>query len=315
MRTALITLLTCCALAPASAFARFWDAPRTFEVDCNRHQTISRALEHASDGDTIRVFGECHEAVTVDIGVTLDGGGSARVIPPEPAAQSAFTVTAREVTVRGFVLDAPAVFQFFVLGMAKLTIESNTIRNAQNFGISAAANSVVTILDNVVDSNNFGGVIGLTGARLVIGSATGFSPPRPNVISDNANVGVVVVSNASAMVLGGNTISGHRVGIQVMDGGQSRIAGNLIDGNDIGIFVDAGGNVQLPVAVNPVPAFVALNSGSNTTGIACKGGSIRGVPEGLSPTIKLPPTPGLLGGPSDGLPTHCLDQTEPPAAP
>lgn len=317
MRVTLITLLLSGLLTPAVSRARDNDRPRTFEVDCDRRgQTIGRALERASDGDTILVSGECHETVTLDFPITLDGRGSARVIPPVPETQSAFTITAQKVTVRGFVLDAPGVFQFFILRSADVTIESNIIRNAQNFGISAASNSVVVILDNVVDDNGFGGIIGLTGARLIIGTETSFSPPKPNAITNNTRVGVVVVSNASATILGGNTIAGHGVGVQVLDGGQSRIAGNVIEDNSIGIFVDSGGKVQLPVPSNPVPAFVALNSGENTTyGIACKGGSIRGVPEGLAPAVRLPPTPGLLSGPSDGLATHCLDQTEPPAAP
>jgi parallel beta-helix repeat protein len=272
--------------------------------------SITRALEHAQQGDTIRVYGECHEAVDVGVGVTLDGGGSARVVPPT-IADTAFTVTGRGVTVRGFVLNTPARFQFFVFGGATLTIESNTISNAQNFGISVAGNSSVTVLDNVISNNKFGGMIGLTGASLQIGNATGFSVSQPNVVADNANLGLVLVGNASALVIDGNTITGHGVGILVQDGGQARIAGNLIDGNNIGILVDFGGTVQLPVVANPVPAFVELNSGDNATfGIACRGGAIAGVPQGLAPAVKLPPRPGVLQGPSDGLPTHCLDQTE-----
>lgn len=322
MRKTLIVSLFCAA-AGALCVAAGWpgevppglEFSRTWAVNCDQgRRSLTDTIERARAGDTIIVKGECHEALTIDKPLTLDGEGSARVVPPEPS-DTAFTVTGRDVTVRGFQLDAPALFQFFVFGSAKLTIESNLIRNASNFGISVAANSDVTVLDNVISDNQYGGIIGLSGARLAIGTVTSFEPPRPNVIAGNARVGLVLISNATAMVVGGNTISGHQLGLLVQDGGQARVAGNVIADNDIGLFVDAGGNVQLPVPSNPVPLFVELNQGENRSlGIACKGGSIAGIAEGLAPAVKLPPNEGILSGPSDGLATHCLDQTVPPPA-
>lgn len=318
MRTTLYTSLGCVA-AGALCIAAGWPGevprdiglPKTWTVDCDqRWGSITETLERARAGDTIVVKGECHEAVVVDKAITLNGRDSARVVPPE-ASDTAFTVTGRDVTVRGFVLDAPALFQFYVVGSAKLTIESNAIRNATNFGVSVAAASDVTIVDSVIEDNQYGGIIGLHASRLAIGTSNVFSTPSPNVITNNARVGLVLISNSTAMVVGGNTISGHGVGILVQDGGQARVAGNHIDDNDVGVFVEAGGNVQLPLLSNPVSAFLELNDGQNRSlGIACKGGSIQGIPDGLGPAVKLPPTPGVLDGPSDGLATHCLDQTQ-----
>lgn len=296
--------------APPAALATFGDSERTFKVNCNsKRQTISRALERAHDGDTILVTGACTETLSIGKGVTLDGGGNASIAPASPS-DATITVTGRNVTVRGFSLEAPALFQFFVYNMATLSIESNSIRNATNFGVSAAGNSNVVLLDNTITNNGLGGIIGLSGVEYGIGTRIAFDPPRPNIIADNGRIGLVLISNAAARVLGGNIITGHSLGIIVQDGAQARIAGNTIDGNDIGIFLDAGGTVQLPLVANAVPAFTELNSGvNNQFGIACKGGTLLGVPDGLAPAVRLPPTPGVLAGPSDGLTTHCLDQT------
>jgi parallel beta-helix repeat protein len=317
--TALVALAIATPIAVSSADSDRSPQPaRTFRVDCDSpRQTISRALAHAREGDVIFVKGTCRETLVLDKPITLDGGGTATIAPPKPSDWT-ITVNARDVTVRGFKLDAPAVFQFFIYNAATVTIESNIIRNAQNFGVSAAANSNVVLLGNTITDNGLGGIIGLSGTEYGIGSRISFDPPQPNVIADNGGFGVVLISNASARILGGNTISGQNIGIVVQDGAQARIAGNIIDGNNIGVFVDVGGVVQLPLVSNAVALFTELNSGVNTSlGIGCKGGTIRGLIDGMTPAVRLPPTPGALAGPPVGLATHCLDQTETlaPAAP
>lgn len=47
-------------------------------------------------------------------------------------------------------------------------------------------------------------------------------------------------------------------------------------------------------------------------GIACRGGFISGVPDGLAPAVRLPPVAdtGILGGPASGLATLCFDATQ-----
>src|SRR5262245_65893945 len=47
-------------------------------VDCNKGQTIGKALTKADPGDTIRVTGTCREQVTITTDrLTLDGQGTA----------------------------------------------------------------------------------------------------------------------------------------------------------------------------------------------------------------------------------------------
>lgn len=294
------------------------DSPptRTHRVDCDAPwQSLGSAIEQAREGDTIIVRGTCKESLTLDKRITLDGGGAAKLVAANPTDQT-LTITGRDITVRGFKLESTAIFQVFIHGAAVVSLERNTLRNAANFGISVAGNSYVELLGNTIKDNGLGGVIGLNGAELVFGTRTGFDTPDPNVIADNGRLGVVLIGNAGARLLGGNTISGHELGVLVQDGAQAQIAGNIIDGNGIGIFLEAGGVVQLPFVSNAVPAFTELNSGVNAQlGIACKGGTIRGVPDGLAPAVRLPPTPGVLAGPSAALATHCLDQTEPLPAP
>jgi hypothetical protein len=289
---------------------------RTHRVDCDAHwQSLAAAIYRAAEGDTILVKGTCKESLRLDKAITLDGGGSARLVAASPTDQT-LTITGRDITIRGFKLESTAIFQVFAYAGAIASLENNTFRKATNFGISVAGNSHMVMLNNTIKDNGLGGVIGLNGAELVFGTRTSFDAPQPNVIADNGRLGVVLIGNAGARLLGGNTISGHELGVLVQDGAQAQIAGNIIDGNGIGIFLEAGGVVQLPFVSNAVPAFTELNSGVNSQlGIACKGGTIRGVPDGLAPAVRLPPTPGVLAGPSAGLATHCLDQTESLPAP
>jgi nitrous oxidase accessory protein NosD len=299
-----------CALAATRTAYAFPEDGRPVRVNCDHgHKTITRALERAREGDTIQVTGACKESLVIDKAITLEGIGGASIAPAAPQ-ESTITVSARDVTIRGFSLESPALFQLFVYNAALVIVHDTTIRHAQNFGISAAANSNVVLLGNTIMNNGLGGIIGLSGAEFMIGSHIAFDPPRPNLIANNSSVGLVLVGGAGARILGGNTFSGHNVGILVQDGSQARIAGNVIDGNNIGILVDSGATVQLPLVSNPVPLFTELNSGTNTSyGIACRAGTIRGVPDGLAPAVRLPATPGVLSGPTDGLTTHCLDQT------
>ena len=321
MRIAWASIALLCSTLPSVVLATSPDLARTFRVDCDaRRQTIGAALRRAHDGDTIVVRGRCRESLVIDKGVVLEGGGRASIAPADPA-ENTLDITARNVTIRGFSLEAPAFFQIFVQNGATVLVESNTIRNAARFGVSVASNAVATLTDNELSDNQLGGMIGLTGAQLVVGVRSVFEPPLPNTFRGTANtgIGIVVVGGAGATILGGNLITGHNLGILVQDASNARIAGNLIDGNRIGVLVDHGGSVELPTVGNAVAAFNELNSGVNLQfGIACKGGNVVGVLDGLRPGVRLPPAPGVLGGPLDGLPTHCLDQTQtlvPPGSP
>lgn len=312
MRFSLTVSLFLFAVLSSAVIAQPLDIGRAFHVDCDSGlTTISQVLERARSGDTLLVRGACTETVTIDKSITLDGGGTASLAPGTPSDRT-ITVRATNVTIRGLTLEAPALFQIAASSGASATIESNTIRNAANFGVSAATNSFLVLYGNTIMNNGVGGVISLSGSTVRIGVRFFTDTPVPNLIADNVGFGVAVISNSTAQILGGNTISGNNIGIAVADGGQARIAGNEITGNQIGIFSDDNATVQLPLAANPNPLLTTLNSGVNAQlGIACKGGSIAGVPDGLAPAVRLPPTPGVLLGPVDGLATYCFDQTEP----
>lgn len=313
MRFSLVVLLSLAFASPAFAI---FDFPRTFVVDCDTGLlTITQALRLADDGDVIIVKGACTETITIDKSITLDGRGTASLAPVSPSDRT-ITVRAADVTIRGLTLEAPAFFQIAAYGGASATVESNTVRNAANFGVSAATNSFLVLLGNTITENGAGGVIALSGSTIRIGVRFFTDTPIPNLIANNLGFGVVVISNSTSQILGGNTISGNNVGIGVADGGAIRVAGNEIGGNQVGIFSDNGATVQLALASNPNPLLTALNSGVNAQlGIACQGGTIAGVPDGLAPAIRLPAVAGALGGPTPGLDTFCFDETQSLSAP
>jgi hypothetical protein len=223
--------------------------------------------------------------VVIDKSITLDGRGSGRVAPAS-ASDATITIDARKVTIRGLLLDAPAHNQVVLIDGASATIEACTVKHASSFGVSVQSSSFAVLLGN---TNNRG-------------------TARP--LGGN---GVLVADNATVSIVGGNEISGNNIGVLVALAGYAQVAGNKITANQIGILTASNATVLLPFASNDNPLLTALNTGVNAQlGIACSGGAISGVPEGLEPAVRLPVTAGrgVLGGPTLNLATHCFDTTE-----
>jgi len=317
----LTSLVLLSLLTSPLAYATFPEFDRTMTVDCDAargaRSSIAHAIDHAREGATILVRGACTETLIIDKRITLDGGGTARIAPVNPT-DTTITIDARKVTLRGLLLDSPAANQVAVIEGGTATLESNIVSGATNFGLSVSGNSFMVLLGSTVTRNNSG--IAVTfGAGLRLGVRNFTDPnPMPNVISNNrgsgliSGVGVLVSDNASASMLGGNTISGNNVGVFVAQAGHAQIAGNQISGNQIGVLSSTNGSVLFAFAAHPNPLFTALNSGTNVQlGVGCRGGSVSGVPDGLAPAMRLAPTinSGVLGGPPTGLATHCLDAT------
>jgi len=106
MRIYFVLLLSFALAAPPATFARSNDDGRTFKVTCDsRRGALARVIERARDGDTVRVRGTCTETLTIDKEITLDGGGAAS-LSPESSSDSTITVDARNVTIRGFLLES-----------------------------------------------------------------------------------------------------------------------------------------------------------------------------------------------------------------
>jgi parallel beta-helix repeat protein len=292
---------------------------RDVSVDCQwRNESIARALEQARAGDTIRIRGACTETLVIDKPITLDGGGTARIAPAS-ASDDTITIDARKVTLRGLVLDAPATNQVALIDGATATIEDCSIHNASSFGVSVQSSSFGVLLGNTI-TNNASGVAALFGAGLRVGFRKFSDIPRPNLIADNRGAarplggnGVLVADNATASIIGGNEISGNNIGVLVALSGYAQVAGNEITENQIGILTASNATLLLPFASSTNPLLTALNTGANAQlGIACSGGTISGVPEGLAPAVRLPVTQGrgVLAGPTLDLATHCIDTTE-----
>lgn len=138
-------------------------------------------------------------------------------------------------------------------------MESNTIRNASNFGISVTGNSFLVLLGNEI-TNNRSGIAATFGAGIRLGVRLFTDDPTPNVIANNAGsgmlggIGVLIVDNSNASILGGNRILGNNIGVVVAQSGHAQVAGNEITGNQIGIFTNSNGSLLLPFAENPNPS-------------------------------------------------------------
>lgn len=142
--------------------------PHVLKVNCNRGQTITRALKRARPGDTIRVRGICRERVTITTDrITLAGGNKAALdgtgVPPGDVefkalitVDGASGVVVRELTLRN---NDPAEGVHVIRGahavLEKLTIKGN-FRGVRADGASVEMNRL-TVSDGRVGVQLTGG--------------------------------------------------------------------------------------------------------------------------------------------------------------
>jgi len=311
MRAFGIGLLTLALCTPVLAQAK----PRTIEVDCTEKKpdSINEVIERADEGDTLEIIGTCTETVVVNKGLTLDGGGSARIIPAAPTDVTV-SVTARGVTLTGLLLESPAPTQVNVFG-GTLLVDGCVIRNATSVGVSATGSSVLTLVNSTVSENRNGVFVLDSSAGRVGIRQLGATVTSPNVITSNQVNGIAVASNSNGEI-NGNTITNNLRGVTIAEGARARVANNTIQLNAQGIVATSGAVLALadpdPAALNPL--FTIPNiGGPPQVAIVCVSGVVTGRVGGFLPAVRALTPPGTLVGAPGLAPnlSFCQDMTVP----
>ncbi len=132
----------------------FFDRARTLYVNCDRGQTITRALRFALPGDTIVVRGTCRERVMIATdGLALDGQGLAMIEgerdecdlgPFNEIAEGQLEIDAVQgVTISGITIRNSPFDGIFVRNGGAATLRGVTVENSCDDGIHVEQSSVV----------------------------------------------------------------------------------------------------------------------------------------------------------------------------
>jgi parallel beta-helix repeat protein len=209
---------------------------------------LQRAIDTAQPGKTILVSGTCHENVMIPLGkdgLTLDGGGTAGITPPD-ATLAAVLVRAKDVTVRGFTVTG-GFGGIVVTQGGTAHVDGNAIRDSGAYGVIVSQLSAAVIVNNTIE-NSFQAGIGVAETSYAF---IGFVLPSdtvasPNVITRSRAQGVVVFRGSYARIVGNDISSNGANGVNVRESSSAQISDNTINANgQNGILVAQGSGVLL----------------------------------------------------------------------
>jgi hypothetical protein len=295
------------ALASSAAVAdhdrdRDRDHKKRVTVDCNRGQTIARALTRGDEDLPLLVVirGTCNEHVLIDRSdVTLrgDAGFGGAINGPDPVLDT-ITVSANRVAIEGLTVSG-GQNGIRALGAGALTISGSTVRSTARSGIVviassgavvdqstvelngrdglAAEGSSVTVINSIVSRNSRFGVFIGTGAAARIG-VDNSNLAAASTISQNGASGVSIIIGGAAVIansqitLNGTdpTTTSGRTGISITQATAELIGNNTVaDNAGQGIFMrSATANLG-----NPALGFSTVNAiTGNGTALPGSGG-------------------------------------------
>jgi parallel beta-helix repeat protein len=250
---------------------------QTFNVDCARGQTISKALEQ---GDlrkpmVLIVRGTCNENVTISRDdVTLLGQtGTGATVSAANAAVNTIAVKATRTVISGLTIQGGAN-GIFVLAASDFTISDSVVKNASLNGIYVVSTHV-KILSNTIQNSGSHGIF-LTAAdgrvennQILSNAAAGVHLERnstvsasDNTITANGSNGIELRWNSHASIIN-NTISGNGFSPPPEPGSSAgihvrysiaEIGGGSISGNagvGIGVFAGLADISNVTISGNP----------------------------------------------------------------
>ena len=114
------------------------------------YPTIQAAIDAASPGDRVIVAaGSYWETLTINKALTLEGESGA-IIEAGGTTGNAITVTADNVTIKGFTIEDAYVHGIYAANVSNLTIEDNTITSSGTHGVFVVNGTNVNLVHNVI---------------------------------------------------------------------------------------------------------------------------------------------------------------------
>ena len=172
---------------------------RYIPVFCNQGHSLQDALDRATEGATVDVWGTCNEAVVIrtdGIRISAISGQTTNINPP--AGSVAFTVRADNVEISNLNITGGTSAVLITDG-SSATITNNQILNYTRDGILIGGASSGSIQDNFLSSTNAN-----NSAIFVVGSAS--AGIDNNTIGASSASGILIAAASSALV-GCNNIS------------------------------------------------------------------------------------------------------------
>ena len=253
---AVLVLLTCFA-----AEAKDGSGVKTILVDCDKGQTIGKALEKKAYALIIEISGTCQEEVVIERNnVTLRGiMPGATVVAASSSAiflDRVSRVSIENLSVQGGTEEAGVlVWQSTGISVSDLVVEEGESKGMTVVG------STVTITDSVFRNNNGYGLQGNASSLIFLGSEVelndneyeglllSFQSDLISLAAIRANGnhdGIWVELNSSAAVLGPVEVTGNvMAGISVENGSVLRLSDVEAYENDNGMMAMTGGQILI----------------------------------------------------------------------
>jgi parallel beta-helix repeat protein len=214
---------------------------RTRHVDCDRGETITRALRFVEPGETLIIHGTCNENLLLSSptgrynGLTLDGQGTATIAGPDATLNVIELTGVSEFTIRGLTITGGNDGLSINTG-SLIAIDSVVVEHTGRHGIHFQRGSTMGYVVNSTIQNNPGhGIVINENSYVRVGFTDGVGASEgdigPCVIHGNGGYGIRIQRSSSARIYT-NTISNNtNNGINIESASYAEIATNVINGN------------------------------------------------------------------------------------
>jgi parallel beta-helix repeat protein len=250
------------------------------KVDCDKGESVQKALDNLDGAATIVVTGICRENIDIrKDDVTIQGGS---FVGPDSQQSTIYIEGARRVLIKQATVGGEgngiAVSQGGTLTVVESTIQDNgkagivanfgssavvdncIMQNNSQQGIVVTDNSAVVLTNSTVRANGAAGVLVQRSSSGRIGrSITGVS--SPNQITDNRGNGVNVFTTAYALI-DGNKIKDNSYNGVFIEGASATVTSNTISNNQgKGVEVNGSGHARIGTYENnqPGPNIIEFN--------------------------------------------------------
>lgn len=286
------------------------DPVKTVQVDCSKGERIARALEEGDERKPmlVAVRGICNENVLIERDdVTLQGDPGAAVVGTAPDASTIVVDGARRVAILNLTVSGGGRHGVSAFRGATVDLGGCRLEHNAQFGVAASFGAVVIADGCVIQQNGTagtppigGGAVASNGGQLVLTNSTvqnntgngvtaaragtirlgqdfrGGLTPGPVTVSGNTGSGVVVTDTSAGIVVGG-TVTGNQVHGVAVNGSSSAQIGTGLNGLAAGVTITGnGGGGGLVHGVTVFQGSRALVSGSLVDGHPGDGVRVEG---------------------------------------